>query len=763
MITRLALENWRSHENTEFEFSQGTNVLMGAMGSGKTSAIDAICFALFGSFPNLQQRKVRLDDIIKNRPDPEQSASVNLEFTVNGKQYSVLRRIVRGKGTTKNELRESGQLIEGPSSQRVTERICEILKIDYELFSRAVYSEQNGIDYFLEIPKGQRKAKIDELLRISRFENARRNIGTVMSRLRDRRGEKESFAASQREIDGIPGLEKELGKKEAELSDKTQGLKESRSEFSKISGYYEKVMQNKKLFEELDKKIKENAGRLDFLSEKIRGVNVPESRDALETLLEKLAEERKATKRLIEEREKLEKEIEKILGSMQSMRASLSEHEKELRKMKPDEALASEKEGIRKLLDRALSDIENVVSDSKSRKTRLEELHENLGKLKGDKCPVCDADLSDAKRHEIVAHRREEIGRIEKELKELRESEQGFRLSKKELDSQLDEIEKELKYAEKMKWVASEKQKLEKDIAGLEGKQKKAEQELKTRKPERELDDVDKELREVEKKLEHKKMENEHVEITAQQKQLQKELDGLDYDEKLEKNTYDRMKKVEKDVSNLEKDCHYIAEIIEDNKERLSDLNRIREDVERCRREAQYLGETVDSFQTLQKVLQDVQAQLRQTFTDTTNAALSDIWGRIYPYGDYVDLRLGIDAAGDYILQLMRRNGEWINVEGVSSGGERSTACLALRIALSLVLTQNLSWLVLDEPTHNLDREGIRTLASVLKEHLPQLVEQIFLITHEEELESAASGYLYRLERDKEREGATRLMVESSS
>ncbi len=313
-----------------------------------------------------------------------------------------------------------------------------------------------------------------------------------------------------------------------------------------------------------------------------------------------------------------------------------------------------------------------------------------------------------------------------------------------------------------MKWVASEKQRLEDEAASLSAKQEALAHELKKAASARPLDDIDAELESTAKKLEHKRMEKERADTAEAQERLAKKLDAIDYDEKAEKKLYDSMKSADKDMSNLEKDCLYIAESIKDAKARLSDLNQVRDEVEKCAAESQYLADAVDSFQTLQKVLQDVQTSLRENFTEATNVALSEIWGRVYPYGDYADLRLGIDSAGDYVLQLKRRSGEWVSVEGVTSGGERSTACLALRIALSLVLTKNLSWLVLDEPTHNLDVEGIRTLATVLKDHLPTLVEQIFLVTHEEELESAASGSLYRLERDKAGEGATTLLLEKS-
>ena len=159
--------------------------------------------------------------------------------------------------------------------------------------------------------------------------------------------------------------------------------------------------------------------------------------------------------------------------------------------------------------------------------------------------------------------------------------------------------------------------------------------------------------------------------------------------------------------------------------------------------------------------MQDTQTQLRMEFTESTNSALKDIWSRIYPYGDYTELKLDVDEAGDYLLKLKTIGDNWINADGITSGGERSSASLALRIAFSLVLTQNLSWLVLDEPTHNLDKQTISELAITLKEHLPEIVDQIFLITHETELEKAASGKLYRLERNKEEDGSTKVIIES--
>jgi hypothetical protein len=44
-----------------------------------------------------------------------------------------------------------------------------------------------------------------------------------------------------------------------------------------------------------------------------------------------------------------------------------------------------------------------------------------------------------------------------------------------------------------------------------------------------------------------------------------------------------------------------------------------------------------------------------------------------------------------------------------------------------------------------------------MRERLPEVVRQILLITHEERLESAVSGYLYRFQRDKSKDEPTRV------
>ena len=74
------------------------------------------------------------------------------------------------------------------------------------------------------------------------------------------------------------------------------------------------------------------------------------------------------------------------------------------------------------------------------------------------------------------------------------------------------------------------------------------------------------------------------------------------------------------------------------------------------------------------------------------------------------------------------------------------------------MLAPNLKLLLLDEPTHNLDKNSIELLKNALRGSLNEFVNQIILITHEETLQEAANGKLYKVERDKNVDGESRVI-----
>ena len=199
-------------------------------------------------------------------------------------------------------------------------------------------------------------------------------------------------------------------------------------------------------------------------------------------------------------------------------------------------------------------------------------------------------------------------------------------------------------------------------------------------------------------------------------------------------------------------------ELVKSYKTNLDKIIKIKESIQVVQKDAGNTTRVVNSLKVFGACIEATQGELRQNMIQTINDAMQSIWEDIYPYKDYTNAKLVI-INGGYDLVVLNRNNEWVRVEGILSGGERSAAAICIRIAFSLVLTKNLSMLILDEPTHNLDSNAIQKLSTMLRENLPSLVEQIFVITHDKELEKAASSSIYLLERNKDLDESTRVVI----
>ncbi len=752
MIKTVILENWRSHEYTEFHFRKGTNVLVGVMGSGKSSVMDAISFALFGTFPNLQARKVKLDDIIMKKPVKKNYAKVTLTFKYNGDEYTVSRKIEKGKGTTEVILRKNGSLVE-VSAARVNEFLNTLMKIDYDLFSRAIYSEQNKIDYFLQIPKGQRKQKIDELLRINRYEDARKNLITLIKRLEDRLEEKKRSLKPVDEEE-IKNLEQEVRELKKQIEKNTARMEEIQKLLDLKKKKCSEMEERRKKYRELSKELERILGRIQSVEEKIKDVKIREN-------IEELVAQKKQE---LDEAMKIKEEVNKLKHQLRTKKEMLERNQRRINELEKELVIIDEDtEAKKQNIEREIEDLNKKKIELKSRievlNSRINELKESLTKLVGDECPVCGAELSQEKKEQITLQKKEEIKKAEQEIKNSFAEVERIEKRMEELIGEKKRLEELLKKVEKNSLIQAQIKELTQENTELTTQISETEKKL-NEMVFKEPESIMRELEVLNKELEAKRMMDELNFLGERKAFLEKEISEIHYSEEDMDKLLNEMKSLEIEINRIGAELETKNVLLKEKEKHLNELLEMKKAYEKEVKVIEGLSEYINSFKILESVLRSVQVEIRNEFTKTLNTALHDLWNNFYPYGDYVSLRLGVDEDGDYILQVQENSGNWINVEGITSGGERSSACLCLRIAMALVLTQNLSWIILDEPTHNIDKNGIRELARILREHLPQIVEQIFVITHEDELENAATGSLYRLERNKEKNEPTRAIVE---
>jgi len=785
MITKLRLKNWRSHLDSEFNFSSGTNGLLGSMGSGKTSVLDSICFALFGTFPNLQAKKLKLDDIIMKKPAEKNSSEVELSFQLNGSTYSVKRIIEKGKGTTLSEIRENGKLLESPNSQRVTELVEKILKVNYELFSKAIYSEQNALDYFLTLPKGQRMKKIDELLMIDKFEKVRANAVTLANKIAERKlgmqsivGSMDVEALNKNILESKESLEKSISEKNI-LKKEIEDVSAERTKVEAEVNELKKIRENLEILKREESGVASAMEEISVTLESLKEALKEHSKEDIEkklkdarqkaTELEKMSRERKTN-------------YEKVASFISEARAKLEFLSKE--KIEKLERDVGEKLRIKKDLDEYKTligkSIDKQVEEKKSlyekfsdevqeMKIKIKELDETIQQLSSveGRCPICDSKLTKQKKEILIKNKRVKLNNLKKEIVVAMKN-------KKLSEDELKEIEESVKKLDEMvieiKDLDDKRNELE------DSKKKFLEVQEQTKKKEgqflhlrTELEDIEKEMSETAEKqkffeiltLKMKDYEEKRMrlsEFVKHSKNIEKNIQEIE--EKIAgKNLLElesRLKILIANEREIETKILGFDQLVREKELRIEEYESKLGEIEKQKNEIKKLDVLIKDLKIFEKALEQTQVELRTNFVEAVNYTMSKLWPTLYPYRDFSGIKLSIEE-GDYVLQL-QETGRLINADGIASGGERSIACLALRIAFALVLAPQMRTLILDEPSHNLDSRALKELARTLRERISEFIEQTFLITHESELEDAVTGTAYILERDKTRDGVTKII-----
>ena len=249
MIRKIKLQNWKSHAETELNFSDGINVIVGAMGAGKSSVLQAISFALFGTFSELKRKELKISDIVKRNAEFK-NASVDVELNFANNILQIKRTIE--DGSTKEAVIRTGdgKMLAGTNPAQVNAYLKNILKIDEDVFLRTIYAKQNEIDLFLDLTPAERKARLDALMFIDKFETARKNCVTLANRITDKKIAEEYIIREFK----IEELEKEIETLKIDSDSLQKEKNNSASKISEVekekSALETKLRQLRKIFEE---------------------------------------------------------------------------------------------------------------------------------------------------------------------------------------------------------------------------------------------------------------------------------------------------------------------------------------------------------------------------------------------------------------------------------------------------------------------------------------------------------------------------------
>ncbi|QQG38740.1 MAG: AAA family ATPase [Candidatus Woesearchaeota archaeon] len=664
LLKKIRLKNIRSYMDQTIEFPLGSLLLSGDIGSGKSSVLLALDFALFG----LQPGTLTGSALLRNG---EKRGEVEINFVVDNKEVIVKRSLKR---TSYSIVQDEGYVEINGQRQPLTpveikQMVLDLLNYPSELLTKSkdliyrytVYTPQEEMKHIL---LDKREARIDTLRKvfgIDKYKRMKENVEIVIKALKEKRRElagmiidleDKKLVKKEKEII-LKELEKSLYTIEKELIDVK---KETDTSYETLKGYENKIEEYVKLKHELE---------------------------LLETNLHlKISTHSNYAQDL----QNIELEILDLKDSIKGI----------------SEDLTSAIEEKQKKLQQIRKDYQDTASKIKEFEVKFEGSDVIINQVKDlNECPVCLQKVSQDHKSLI----------LEKET------------SKK--DALLSHLEKHKKKEEELK---KELENLEKEINSLLNKN----YEFKLTKLKKEN------LKEKEQRLDRLKeqeieLKKQIEEITNKKPIVLEKLESLrniEADYKLLKKDYEdkkeALKQQEIKYAALAENLKYIQETINEIQTEISRKELFRDKLNNYGVIQEWLEETFIN-------LLDVMEKKVLLKVNSDFGSLLEKWFSILVNNE--ELRIRLD---EEFTPLINQAGHEIDYLYLS-GGEKTAAALAYRLALNQVINNLVSTiktrdlLILDEPTDGFSEEQLDSIRAILDE---LNIKQVIIVSHESKIES---------------------------
>lgn len=449
IIKKLVLQNIRSHINSIVEFDEGFNCVVGGVGTGKTSILFALHFALFGEPLHRSYEYLLRED--KN------IGRVVLEFEHAGKTYQLVRVLKRER---------SGRIVQDPSELRLTEngkvlawgrviavqeQLKSVLGIDKKMFEEFIWVQQEKLKEILNMTPRERQEILDEFFGFSDFKKAWENL-----------------LPYQRYYETIKTtLEKDSDI--VELKNLKKQYEDLMSDLIKLQVEVETLKID---LSEVKKKLKKAEETLQNL-------------EALEKNIEKLREEKSQLTNKLSE---IQAYINSLKTQINNKRLEIKDYEKNLKRLKSEKTkiLSQLSKASLEELSKTAEDLELNIGrfrdEIASLKVEIKKAEESLLILETENiCPTCRREISQSFREELKnqlnrenIENQQKISMLETKLENL-EFEHKLILETK---TKIELLETQL--AETEKFIQTRRREVDRLIEELAEKEK-LESELKTR------------------------------------------------------------------------------------------------------------------------------------------------------------------------------------------------------------------------------------------------------------------------------------------
>jgi len=164
LFKRIAYRNFLSSGNTPTKINltgETTTLIIGHNGSGKSTMLDALCFALF----NKAFRKINKSQLVNSTN--EKDCLVEVEFSVGNKEY----KVIRGIKPNIFEIWINGEIQNQAAATVDQQKQLEdtILKLNYKSFTQIVILGSASFVPFMQLSTAHRREVVEDLLDIKIF------------------------------------------------------------------------------------------------------------------------------------------------------------------------------------------------------------------------------------------------------------------------------------------------------------------------------------------------------------------------------------------------------------------------------------------------------------------------------------------------------------------------------------------------------------------------------------------------------------------
>ena len=214
ILESIELENIRSYQKQKIEFPKGITLFEGDIGSGKSSILMGIEFALFGTGSQ------KGDSLLsKNSKD----GSITLCFSVDGTDYEIRRGLKRTPTSVIQNSKECNLKIDGENyplaASELKQEVLKILKFNEpaagnaqsRIFRYAVFTPQREMsEILMDVEK--RLETIRRAFGVEDYKKAMENATRISSLIKTR------SAVLQERFRNVPELESSLGELKQEIA-----------------------------------------------------------------------------------------------------------------------------------------------------------------------------------------------------------------------------------------------------------------------------------------------------------------------------------------------------------------------------------------------------------------------------------------------------------------------------------------------------------------------------------------------------------------